>query len=198
MTQSGMIAGTPLYMAPEQALGQTTDQRADLFSLGSVLYHMVSGRAPFRAGNTLAVMKRVTEDTPRPLREIIPETPQWLGDIISKLHAKNPADRFASARAVADVLADCEAQLKANSRLRDYSLIPRGMKKRVPGRGKWLAAAAVLLLPLMALAVTEMAGVTHLVRPRPAASHHGQAAIGASVVPVKVMSPLIASRIPSG
>jgi serine/threonine protein kinase/formylglycine-generating enzyme required for sulfatase activity len=185
MTQSGMIAGTPLYMAPEQAMGQSTDQRADLFSLGSVLYHMVSGRAPFRAANTLAVMKRVTEDTPRPLREIIPETPQWLGDIIGKLHAKNPADRFSSAREVADVLADCEAQLKVNSRLRDYSLIPRGMKKSVPGRRRWLAAAAPLvLLPLMGLAVTEMAGVTHLLRARPAANSSPIASFG-SPVPVK-------------
>ena len=76
MTQSGMIAGTPLYMASEQALGQKLDQRADLFSLGSVLYQMLTGRPPFRASNTLAVLKRVTEDTPRPIQEIIPEIPE--------------------------------------------------------------------------------------------------------------------------
>ena len=75
LTQSGFIAGTPMYMAPEQALGETIDQRADLFSLGSVLYTMCSGRPPFRAANTIAVLKRVVEDTPRPIREIIPEVP---------------------------------------------------------------------------------------------------------------------------
>ncbi len=74
LTQSGVIAGTPMFMAPEQALGQKLDQRADLFSLGSVLYQMVSGRPPFRANNTVAALKRVTEDTPRSIREIIPET----------------------------------------------------------------------------------------------------------------------------
>ena len=125
ISQSGIIAGTPMYMAPEQAKGETLDHRADLFSLGSVLYQMAAGRPPFRANGTLAVLKRVAEDTPRPIREIIPETPQWLCDIIAKLHAKNPDDRFQSAREVADVLADCEAQLKANSKLKDFSRVPR-------------------------------------------------------------------------
>ena len=126
-----------MYMAPEQAKGQTLDQRADLFSLGSVLYQMVAGRPPFRANSTVAVLKRVAEDTPRPIREIIPETPQWLCDIIAKLHAKDPDDRFQSAREVADVLADCEAQLKANAKLKDYSRIPRGKPAASGGGGGW-------------------------------------------------------------
>src|SRR4029077_5379694 len=161
ISQSGIIAGTPMYMAPEQAKGETLDQRADLFSLGSVLYQIVAGRPPFRANSTLAVLKRVAEDTPRSIREIIPETPQWLCDIIAKLHAKNPEDRYQSAREVADVLADCEAQLKANARLKDYSRIPRS-KPRRSGRRRWVAAAAVLLLPVIALALSELAGWTHL------------------------------------
>ena len=148
MTQSGMIAGTPMYMAPEQALGHKLDQRADLFSFGSVLYQMVSGRPPFRAPTTLAVLKRVTEETPRPISEIIPETPAWLCDIISKLHAKSPDDRYQSAREIADVLANCEAQLKAHSELKEFSLIPRTKSRRM-GAWKWVAAAA-LVLPLMA------------------------------------------------
>jgi eukaryotic-like serine/threonine-protein kinase len=162
ISQSGIIAGTPLFMAPEQAQGQPLDQRADLFSLGSVLYTMLAGRPPFRANNSIAVLKRVTEDQPRAIREIIPETPQWLCDIIAKLHAKNPDDRYQTAREVADVLADCEAQFKADSKLNDFSRIPQS--KRAAGRSgrrKWIAAA-VLLLPAIALAVTEFAGVTHL------------------------------------
>ena len=179
ISQSGIIAGTPMYMAPEQAKGETLDQRADLFSLGSVLYQMVAGRPPFRANTTVAVLKRVAEDKPRPIREIIPETPQWLCDIIAKLHAKDPDDRYQSAREVADVLADCEAQLKANSKLKDYSRIPRSKPQR-SGRRKWAAvAAAVLLLPVIALAVTEFAGVTHLLRlgpPKRGADQPGPAA----------------------
>ncbi len=101
-----------MYMAPEQAQGETIDQRADLFSLGSVLYTMCSGRPPFRAANTMAVLKRVAEDTPRPIREIIPEVPEWLCELISGLHAKNPADRITSAQDVADLLARRLAELQ--------------------------------------------------------------------------------------
>ncbi len=163
ISQSGIIAGTPMYMAPEQAQGQTLDQRADLFSLGSVLYQMVAGRPPFRANSVVAVLKRVAEDQPRAIREIIPEAPQWLCDIIAKLHAKDPGDRYQSAREVADVLADCEAQLRANSRLKNYSRIPRSKPQR-SRRRRWLAAATVLLLPIIALAAT---GVTDLFHKKP-------------------------------
>jgi serine/threonine protein kinase/Leucine-rich repeat (LRR) protein len=163
ISQSGIIAGTPMYMAPEQAKGETLDRRADLFSLGSVLYQMIAGRPPFRANGTLAVLKRVAEDMPRPIREIIPETPLWLCDVISKLHAKNPDDRFQSAREVADVLADCEAQLQENAKVQDFSRIlpTRQRTAGKSGRWKWVAAAAVLI-PAVALALTEVAGVTHL------------------------------------
>ena len=93
-----------MFMAPEQAHGDKLDHRADLFSLGSVLYTMSTGRPPFRANSTLAVLKRVAEDTPRPIPEIIPEVPQWLCDIIARLHAKKPDERFASAQEVVDLL----------------------------------------------------------------------------------------------
>jgi serine/threonine protein kinase len=62
-----------MYVAPEQALGQPLDQRADLFSLGSVLYQMVTGRPPFRATTAVAVLKRVAEDQPQAIREINPK-----------------------------------------------------------------------------------------------------------------------------
>src|SRR5262249_58438084 len=104
LSQSGAVTGTPLYMSPEQARGEPFDQRADLFSLGSVLYAIVGGRPPFRAENRMAVLKRVCEDAPRPLRQIIPEVPQWLCDVIAKLQAKEPAKRFQSAREVVDAL----------------------------------------------------------------------------------------------
>ncbi|WP_020473553.1 protein kinase domain-containing protein [Zavarzinella formosa] len=170
ITQSGMIAGTPMYMAPEQATGEPLDQRADLFSLGSVLYVMVSGRPPFRANGALAVLRRVVEDTPRPIREIIPETPSWLCDIISKLHAKNPEERYKSAREVAGVLADCEARLKANPELGELPPAPPPEKPALTvarsGRRK-RATIVALLLSVVTLGVTEAAGVTHLFRERP-------------------------------
>jgi eukaryotic-like serine/threonine-protein kinase len=119
LTQSGVVAGTPQYMSPEQAQGEPVDHRSDLFSLGSVLYAMCTGRPPFRATGTMAVLKRVCEDTPRPIREINPEISDWLCEIIAKLHAKKPADRFQSATEVADLLSRHLAHLQ------QPTLIPR-------------------------------------------------------------------------
>jgi len=112
LTQSGFVAGSPLYMAPEQARGEALDHRADLFSLGSVLYTMCTGRPPFRAANTLAVLRRVSEDTPRPIRETNPEVPDWLTDIVARLMAKEPAERLQSAAEVEEVLGRHLAQLQ--------------------------------------------------------------------------------------
>ncbi|MDB5339502.1 MAG: pknB 29, partial [Planctomycetaceae bacterium] len=180
LTQSGVLAGTPMYMAPEQARGDSLDHRADLFSLGSVLYVMASGRPPFRAATTYAVLRRVVEDVPTPIRDVIPEMPQWLAGVIAKLHAKNPADRFQSAREVADVLADVEARLKANVSLDDVLGI--GQNKPVAaksGRWKWLAAAA-LMLPILALGATEITGITTLLGPRPTSLDPQQATAAAT------------------
>src|SRR5207253_3543414 len=66
LTQSGAIAGTPQYMSPEQARGEALDARSDLFSLGTVLYVLCTGCPPFRADSTVAVLRRVCDETPRP------------------------------------------------------------------------------------------------------------------------------------
>jgi serine/threonine protein kinase len=149
LSQSGVVAGTPMYMAPEQARGESLDHRADLFSLGSVLYVMCTGRPPFRATTTFGVLKRVAEDDPRPIREIIPEVPAWLCRVVEKLHAKDPAARFQSARDVADVLSDCESQLKHHGALRNVSRNPGGPTPH-PRRRRlvWIAGALALLLLL--------------------------------------------------
>src|SRR5262249_41700354 len=97
ITQSGVIAGTPLYMSPEQARGEAVDHRSDLFSLGSVLYTLCTGHPAFRAPNTMAVLSRVCEDVPRPIRESNPDVPKWLCAVVGKLLAKRPEDRFQSA-----------------------------------------------------------------------------------------------------
>jgi serine/threonine protein kinase len=112
LTQSGVIAGTPMYMSPEQADGQHLDHRSDLFSLGSVLYAMCTGRPPFRASGTLAVLKRVCEEIPRPIRELNPEIPEEVCRIIGKLLAKKPDERYQSAQEVAELLGRQLARLQ--------------------------------------------------------------------------------------
>ncbi len=104
LTRTGIIAGTPQYMSPEQANGDAVDHRSDLFSLGAVLYAMCTGRPPFRADTTFGILRRIRETAPRPIREINPEIPQWLERIVMKLLAKDVAERFGSAAEVATLL----------------------------------------------------------------------------------------------
>jgi WD40 repeat protein len=112
LTQSGLIAGTPQYMAPEQARGEAVDHRADLFALGCVLYAMATGHSPFRARTTMAVLRRVCEETPRPIRDANPEIPPWLAAVVDRLLAKDPAARYASAGEVASILSGHLARLQ--------------------------------------------------------------------------------------
>ena len=107
LTRTGFHPGTPQYMSPEQASGQSVDARSDLFSLGSMLYTMCTGRPPFRAESSYAVMKRITDDVATPMRELNPDIPQWLNLIVQKLMAKEKAQRFASADEVHELLAAC-------------------------------------------------------------------------------------------
>ena len=170
LTQSGTVAGTPQYMAPEQARGEAVDHRADLFSLGSVLYAMCTGRAPFRASGTMAVLKRVCEDEPRSIREVAPETPEWLIALIAKLQTKAPADRFQSAGEIAELLGKYLAHIQQPALIQlpsDAATLPLSVKKGAQpevkrNRRRWVAAAAVVLTVVAGLGATEATGVTRV------------------------------------
>jgi hypothetical protein len=149
LTQSGVIAGTPLYMSPEQANGTGLDHRADLFSLGSVLYTLCTGTPPFAAPTTVAVLNRVCEATARPIREVNRKVPCWLVDIITRLHAKSPADRFASADEVARLLAIGLDHLRSPRTVLPPA-VPHGAARRSK---KWLVLMSVVvgvaIMPLL-------------------------------------------------
>lgn len=112
MTHTGQIAGTPMYMSPEQAQGQKVDHLSDLFSLGSVLYTMCTGRPAFRAPNTVAVLRRVCDAEPRPILEVNSELPEWLVAIVNKLLSKKKEDRYQTAAEVAELLSDHLSRLQ--------------------------------------------------------------------------------------
>jgi serine/threonine protein kinase len=124
LSQSGFVSGTPLYMSPEQILGVSIDHRTDLFSFGSVLYEMACGHPPFRAPGTIPVMHRVVQDRPRSLRELDPDIPKWLEDIIFKLLEKNPEDRFASMDQVCEILSFCKESLETGKEI-EHPLLSR-------------------------------------------------------------------------
>ena len=100
LTRSGAITGTPHYMSPEQASGAAIDARSDLFSLGSVLYFACTGRPAFRAPQIMAVLNRICHYPHRRVTEVNAEIPGPLADLIDRLLAKTPADRYPSAAEV--------------------------------------------------------------------------------------------------
>jgi hypothetical protein len=104
ITRTGEVSGTPQFMSPEQAQGQRVDHRSDLFSLGCVLYAMCTGRSPFRGENLAVVVRRICDDTPRPIQDMNPEIPGWLVETVDRLLSKDPACRFQTAAEVAEVL----------------------------------------------------------------------------------------------
>jgi eukaryotic-like serine/threonine-protein kinase len=157
-TQSGLITGTPQFMSPEQARGESVDPSSDLFSLGSVMYAMCCGHGPFRAETTLGVIRRICDDKPRDIRCFNPSVPPELAGIMHKLLAKEKGDRFESAQALADLLQSyatflqqpLAGSLPAHAKLELHALARSVSKEVSPKRplvSSWhLRATATLLV----------------------------------------------------
>jgi hypothetical protein len=137
LTQTGVVVGTPAYMAPEQARGEALDPRTDLFSLGCVLYRAVTGRLPFPGRNALATLLSLAEHRPTPPARLNPRLPPGLSELIMRLLAQRREDRHASAAAVSAALDDVAAG----------KIRPRRRRRRIA-----IAAAAALLLTAVAIA----------------------------------------------
>ncbi|MBP6839475.1 MAG: protein kinase [Kofleriaceae bacterium] len=103
-TRHGEILGTPAYMAPEQAAGAAVDERTDVFALGAILYHVLSGQLPYTGASAVEVMERIQAGRPRPLREVAPGLPPDLVAIVDRAMAPAPAARYPSARELAEDL----------------------------------------------------------------------------------------------
>jgi tetratricopeptide (TPR) repeat protein/predicted Ser/Thr protein kinase len=159
MTQTGALIGTPDYMSPEQAKGQSLDARSDLFSVGIIFYEMLSGQVPFDADTTMGKLWKRTNEPARPLEDLDKTIPKPLSDIVRKCLEIDPQRRFATA---GDVLQRIEMWQGPAAGTRLVSL-PSTV---LPAPGKWLTAAV--------LGVVVIAGALFLrsrMIPRPTAPH---------------------------
>jgi serine/threonine protein kinase len=153
LTHTGILAGTPHYMSPEQAMGDAIDPRSDLFSLGAVLYFMATGRPPFRAAGAMAVLHRICHDTHRPVWQRNSEIPDELSDLIDRLLEKRPNKRFGSADDVQQELASLL------SRLQQHGL---GRRRFRSWRGKRLWTSVVLgAAAMIGIVAITIAGMIH-------------------------------------
>ncbi len=157
VTHDGTVLGTPEYMAPEQARGERMDQRADLFSLGSVLYAMCTGTPPFQALSALAMLRQVSEETPTPVRQVNPGIPTGLEAIISKLMQKDPDRRFQEAGEVAGVLEGFLAHLRQPDKVAAPTLESPLAESAISARAPKRRRRAPLFLTALAVCVSAVA-----------------------------------------
>ena len=105
LTLTGIAVGTPTYMSPEQAIGdRDVDGRSDIYSLGVLGYQMLTGRVPFAAGNSMALLLKHVSERPRPIVELRPDVPRPLRDVIERAMTKAPEDRWPTAASLRDAI----------------------------------------------------------------------------------------------
>jgi serine/threonine protein kinase len=131
-------------MSPEQSRGEPLDSRSDLFSLGSVLFEMSTAHRPFKAETDYGIVRRIAEETPRPIREINAELPQWFEWIVQRLHEKSPDDRVQTAGELACLLEECLAHLQQPTKvplpktlLRQAESKSASQRRRLVRRAAW-------------------------------------------------------------
>jgi len=122
-TVDGRLMGTPAYMAPEQVLGEELDGRADLYSVGVLLYRLLSGTLPFKADSALAMLQRQIREEPISLHLQRPELPEWCEQIVQRALMKAPADRFQSAEEFREALARATGPLAVSDLAKTFALV---------------------------------------------------------------------------
>jgi len=155
LTQTGCVRGAPEYISPEQAAGERVDHRADLFSLGSVLYAACTGTPPFHADNALAVLRRTREDSPTPIEQVCDDVPAALIGVINRLLSKDPEQRFASAAEVAASLQRIQKGEQMDSI--DAAVIARPTPRQRRVWTRFALAAGLLLAIGGAASIYQMA-----------------------------------------
>ncbi len=125
LTMEGQLLGTPNYMAPEQIQGLETDHRVDVFSLGVVLYEMLTGEKPFKGENVTVVTHRIVYDSYTAPEEYVGQLPEPVAEVLSRALAKEPDERYETVTQMAEALRTGVAQMRAQSELNETRAVPR-------------------------------------------------------------------------
>ncbi|MGE0795630.1 MAG: Stk1 family PASTA domain-containing Ser/Thr kinase, partial [Acidimicrobiia bacterium] len=128
LTQTGTVMGTATYFSPEQARGEAVDPRSDVYSLGVVLYELLTGAPPFTGDSPVAVAYKHVSETPQPVRERNSQVPEALESVCMRTLAKNPANRYPSA----DELATDLRRFRAGQAVQAEAILPLAMTRAVP------------------------------------------------------------------
>lgn len=163
MTVSGVIAGTPPFMSPEQARGESMRSHSDLFSLGSVLYAMATGRPPYRGASPLAVIRQIGEQPPTPIAELNERMPVWFETLINRLMQRSPEDRPQSAEEVGAILLGCLSHVRSGGKdaLPDAVLAEphAGPRASFGGRAVAVVLSLIAVVVLVTVAVMIVPGI---------------------------------------
>jgi serine/threonine protein kinase/HAMP domain-containing protein len=151
-TQVGMVVGTPRYMSPEQAAGGQLDGRSDLFSLGVLLYELLTGKQAFESDNVATLMLQILQREPTPIRNIAPEVPPGVQKIVAKLLQKRPERRFQTGAQLAEALERERVALIDQEE-------DAARNKFIPLRLKWACLSAAVLTFVFALSLAVIYSV---------------------------------------
>jgi serine/threonine protein kinase/Flp pilus assembly protein TadD len=173
LTRVGTTVGTVMYMSPEQASGQEVDERGDIWSLGVVLYEMVTGRPPFEGEHEQAIIYSILNQTPEPVGRILPAAPKDLERILTKALAKRPAERY---QRMSEMAADLDVLRESLEIKAKVSSAPAGraLRSRV-----WIGLAAVIVVAVLALVI----GRPYFSKP------HEKPITSIAVLPLESLSP---------
>jgi serine/threonine protein kinase len=158
LTRTGQVLGTPAYMAPEQASGQTADARTDVYALGAILYHVVTGSPPYSGHSSVGIIEKILSSAPAPVQSLQDGVPIDLVSVIQKALHRDPKRRYSNALALAEELRRVQAGQLV--RARDYSAMELAVRWFTRHRG-YVVGGAIAFVLLLAIAAISFNRVVH-------------------------------------
>jgi WD40 repeat protein len=165
LTIGGAMLGTPQYMAPEQAAGEPADARTDVYALGAMIYHVLTGRPPYTGASALEVVGRVLVGPPEPVEQVEPRAPEELVAIVRKAMARDPGARYPSATELAEDLRAYQQGRSVDAhRYTSWQLLLRWARR-------WRVAVAVAIATIVVVAIVGTIGFVGVLAQKRTAEH---------------------------